>query len=342
MRAIVESLLGFRGPVSRLDIMLIICNDLEIIMNNMKIMKADKFVKETRILADFNVSEVNKEIFEYYSQFVDSGNELITCLIHDPFCKPKDTASVRKRFGKEIYRNIIVLKRLHDNDPTFFRAYEEYRAMILLFLINYLFLADKGENGEEKHEMWSQEKVQFALRLTESNDVGEIKRSIQDKLFSVADPELFNKYHLLLKASRATYQNHEKDIKDELSKLLKKINAKGKIESRFKSTYGVHRKLVNRNILFSQVLDVIGLRVIVDTESECYDVMESILSRWPSINTKIKDYIVLPKPNGYRSIHITSVINNQPVEIQIRTYHMHKEAQFGTCAHIEYKKSDLK
>lgn len=129
----------------------------------------------------------------------------------------------------------------------------------------------------------------------------------------------------------------EKKVKKEIGDFLlnKKINTQ--IESRFKTIYSLHQKITKKNILFSQVLDVIGLRILVETDADCYRTMEGLILKWVIIKNKIKDYIAVPKSNGYQSIHLTIMYEDHPVEIQIRTYKMHWESLYGESAHGAYK-----
>ena len=129
---------------------------------------------------------------------------------------------------------------------------------------------------------------------------------------------------------------------NELSSVLKKSFRKSKlavkIQSRVKTVYSIHGKVNRRNILYSQVLDTVGLRLIVNKKSDCYRVMEKVLRQAAVVPSKIKDYIAVPKPNGYQSIHLVIMFNRCPVEIQIRTGQMNTRAQLGTASHMQYKK----
>ena len=96
---------------------------------------------------------------------------------------------------------------------------------------------------------------------------------------------------------------------------------------------------MKKNLILSQILDTIGIRIIVNSIDECYKIMALIFKYSPSMPNKIKDYIAIPKENGYQSIHITTFHEGSPIEIQIRTLEMHRFAEYGRANHLNYKKA---
>ena len=134
----------------------------------------------------------------------------------------------------------------------------------------------------------------------------------------------------------------EKNIK-KLQGLLVKLNIDGKVYGRVKHISSIFKKLKDKNYNITQLYDLLAVRVIVNTESECYEVLSYINTMFEPIDGRFKDYIARPKPNGYRSIHTTVITDNSdPLEIQIRTKEMHEFNEYGVAAHFLYKEKKSK
>lgn len=134
----------------------------------------------------------------------------------------------------------------------------------------------------------------------------------------------------------------EKNIK-KLQELLVKLNIDGKVYGRVKHISSIFKKLKDKNYNITQLYDLLAVRVIVNTESECYEVLSYINTMFEPIDGRFKDYIARPKPNGYRSIHTTVITDNSdPLEIQIRTKEMHEFNEYGVAAHFLYKEKKSK
>jgi (p)ppGpp synthase/HD superfamily hydrolase len=129
----------------------------------------------------------------------------------------------------------------------------------------------------------------------------------------------------------------EKIVKS-LIQMLEDHNLKGEIQSRIKTVYSIKQKMQNKNILHSQIGDFLGVRIIVKSIDECYQIMQTLIDHWTCVNSSIKDYIAIPKENGYQSIHLNILYADNPIEIQIRTQRMHQKAEQGLAAHNLYKK----
>jgi len=282
---------------------------------------------------------VNREIHQLLLPFVNDEKIHVASLIQNPFGKTKNTKEIKKHFGSAISKIIETLNELHQSKNSIFKKYTQYKSIIILFLLNYNLLFEKNLKDTNAKKMLSQKKIRFAMQLLEHLDVTGIRLQLEDKLFSLLEPSLYNNYHALLKITKKKYISKRKEILKDFKSILEKNAIRGKIESRVKTIYSIHTKITKRNLLFSQILDVIGLRIIVENEEDCYKTMVVILKNSPVMTSRVKDYIAIPKQNGYQSIHLTIIHNNHPVEIQIRTKEMHKKAQYGIASHMEYKRT---
>ncbi len=165
---------------------------------------------------------------------------------------------------------------------------------------------------------------------------------MEDLSFRYLYPIEYKRIAKLLDEKRLDRQQYISDVIDTLKTRLEKINIMADLMGRAKHIYSIWRKMQNKNIGFDEVYDVRAIRILVDENMECYAVLGVIHNIWRPIPHEFDDYISNPKSNGYQSLH-TAVIgpNGRAVEIQIRTYSMHEDAELGVCAHWKYKGTDL-
>ena len=174
--------------------------------------------------------------------------------------------------------------------------------------------------------------------LAERLGLSQLKNEFEDLCFELLEPKAYAmlKNDALLKSSENAKQLEL--TKRKLLGILSELNIKGEIQSRQKHFYSVYKKLVKKNISLGKVYDLVAMRVLVPTVENCYEVFGKIHAIYKPIQGRVKDYIANPKPNGYQSLHTTIVADNQrPLEIQIRTFEMHKQSEYGVAAHWIYK-----
>ncbi|MBP3431349.1 MAG: bifunctional (p)ppGpp synthetase/guanosine-3',5'-bis(diphosphate) 3'-pyrophosphohydrolase [Clostridia bacterium] len=174
--------------------------------------------------------------------------------------------------------------------------------------------------------------------LAERLGLSRFKNEFEDSCFELLEPHAFEelKNNALLKT-----EDNQKQIaitKEKLEQILSELGIKGEIQSRQKHFYSVYKKLVKKNITLGKIYDLVAMRVLVPTVEDCYSVFGKIHAIYKPMQGRVKDYIATPKPNGYQSLHTTIIAdNNRPLEIQIRTFEMHKQSEYGVAAHWIYK-----
>ncbi|MCO1334916.1 GTP diphosphokinase [Microbulbifer sp. OS29] len=173
--------------------------------------------------------------------------------------------------------------------------------------------------------------------------IGHIKWELEDLSFRYLEPEDYKQIARLLDEKRLARQQYIDEVLELLRSELARAHIEGDVYGRAKHIYSIWRKMRRKNIGFSQVYDIRAVRILVPTVRDCYAVLGIVHNLWRNIPNEFDDYIASPKENGYRSLH-TAVIGpeRKVLEVQIRTFAMHEEAEYGVCAHWRYKGTDLK
>ncbi|WP_237058736.1 GTP diphosphokinase [Microbulbifer sediminum] len=171
--------------------------------------------------------------------------------------------------------------------------------------------------------------------------IGHIKWELEDLSFRYLEPEDYMRIARLLDEKRLDRQKYIDQVLELLRGELGRADIEGDVYGRAKHIYSIWRKMRRKSIGFSQVYDIRAVRILVPTVRDCYAVLGIVHNLWRNIPNEFDDYIASPKENGYRSLH-TAVIGpeRKVLEVQIRTFAMHEEAEYGVCAHWRYKGTD--
>lgn len=196
-------------------------------------------------------------------------------------------------------------------------------------------------DSREKRIRVAREIFDIYAPLAHRLGLGHIKWQLEDLSFRYLQPEDYASVASLLAEKRRDRQAYIKEAVEQVEEQLKTSGIKGEVTGRPKHIYSIWAKMQRKNLSFSEVYDIRALRVLVPEIADCYEVLGWLHSRWENIPGEYDDYIAAPKENGYRSLH-TAVTgpDNKVLEIQIRTFEMHSEAELGVCAHWRYKGSD--
>ena len=203
-------------------------------------------------------------------------------------------------------------------------------------------LRDAGQRGKAfdraaRHVM-AREAVEFFAPLAGRLGIWQLKWSLEDLAFSHLYPKQYKEVVANLDSRREARERQVEAIRQDLEFRLSNAGIEGEVQGRAKHLYSIWRKMSHKAIAFSEVRDVQAVRVLVANVNDCYRVLGVVHTSWPSIPGEFDDYIANPKENGYRSIH-TTVFGpaGKELEVQIRTWEMHEEAELGVCAHWAYK-----
>lgn len=167
-----------------------------------------------------------------------------------------------------------------------------------------------------------------------------IKTELEELSFKVLYPKIYNEIVMLVAHRAGQREVYLKQIMAEINDDLKDLHIEAYVTGRPKDYFSIYQKMIVRGHDFSDIYDLVGVRIIADTIQDCYAVLGAVHARWSPVPGRFKDYIAMPKLNMYQSLHTTVVgPGGKPVEIQIRTWDMHRRAEFGIAAHWKYKEN---
>ncbi len=280
---------------------------------------------------------------------------IITGLLHDTI---EDTLAtnddIEKLFGKKVFNLVNGVTKIGQLkiSSKFERQAENFRKLILAtgkdIRVIIVKLADRLHNCRTIHHLPENKQADFAKEtmdlyapLADRLGIYWIRTELEDISFKILKPHEYAEIEYAFSNKKNDWEIYSTEIQGLLQDQLEKYGIKASIQSRFKNFYGIYKKMLSKDLDFNNVFDIKAFRVITNTESDCYAALGAVHSTWRPIPGRFKDYIALPKSNGYQSLH-TNVLGpfGDKVEVQIRTGEMHEIAQYGIAAHWKYKLKD--
>jgi len=277
---------------------------------------------------------------------------IIAGILHDV---PEDTShtikEIEKDFGKEVaelvegvtkvgkvrYRGVE--RYLESLRKMFLALSSDIRVILIKFADRLHNLRTLEALPPEKQRRIAQETMEIYAPIAGLLGIWRLKWQMEDLCFKHLYPEEFKKIQYKFEVEKKAERNrYIQKVKNILNEKLEKEKIKHSIEGRFKHLYSIFKKMQAKDRKFDEIYDVFALRVIVDSITDCYKTLGIIHATWKPKPERFKDYIALPKPNGYRSLHTTVYCEEgKATEFQIRTREMNEEAHYGIAAHWYYK-----
>ena len=261
---------------------------------------------------------------------------------------------IEEMFGVQVrllVEGVTKLSKFNFSSTTERQA-ENFRRMFLAMATDIrvivVKLADRLHNMRtldhlkpDKQRRISQETREIFAPLANRLGIGRFKWELEDLCFKYLEPEAYEEIKALISERRADREARIAQVSDTLRSRLEhlKINVV-ELKGRPKHLYGIYQKMQRQQKEFSQIYDIAAFRIIVESNEECYRALAVVHDAFKPIPGRFKDYIGLPKPNRYQSLHTTVVgLNGRPIEVQIRTMEMHQVAEYGIAAHWKYKET---
>lgn len=191
---------------------------------------------------------------------------------------------------------------------------------------------------EEKQQRIAQETMDLFAPLASRIGIWQMKWDLEDLSFRYLEPEVYHEIAKQLDERRSVRERRMRKITSQITKIMNKAGLEADVSGRTKHIYSIYKKMKRKKIPFDQLSDIRGVRIIVESEEECYAAVGIIHMHWRPLSGEFDDYIAAPKPSLYQSIH-TSVVyeDGKTLEVQIRTPEMHRKAEYGIAAHWIYK-----
>jgi GTP diphosphokinase / guanosine-3',5'-bis(diphosphate) 3'-diphosphatase len=276
-------------------------------------------------------------------------------LLHDTI---EDTLStpdeIKELFGEEIFQlvdGVTKISQIHFSSHEESQA-ENYRKMIFAMArdirVVLIKLADRAHNmqtleslSEERQRRIARETLEIFAPIANRLGIGWMKNELENGSFRYLYPEEYKTIEEKVAKGKEYRDKYVEKVTSRLVKELADAEIAGQVAGRPKQFFSIYRKMMDQNISFEDVYDLVGVRVLTDSLRDCYSVLGLVHSLWKPIPGKFKDYIAMPKPNMYQSLHTTVIgPRGERVEVQIRSKEMHKVSEGGIAAHWRYKEKE--
>ena len=276
---------------------------------------------------------------------------LAAALLHDVI---EDTefpiSRIDERFGSEVARlveGVTKIGRLNMMAPEARQA-ENVRKMLLAMVhdvrVVMVKLADRLHNMRtleflevSKQQRIARETMDIYAPIAHRLGMALIKGELEDLSFRYLEPDGYFSLQKEVAAKASVHQKFLEEVQNTIRTRLVENSIPAELEARIKGIYSLHRKIVRQERSLDQIYDLLAVRVITDTERNCYAALGVVHHIWRPVPGRFKDYIAMPRPNLYQSLHTTVIHGAQPFEVQIRTQEMHRIAEEGVAAHWKYK-----
>src|SRR5262245_19562385 len=275
-----------------------------------------------------------------------------TGLLHDTV---EDTLAtlpqIGKLFGDEIATLVDGVTKIGQINFTSReeKQAENFRKMLLAMArdirVILVKLADRTHNMRTLNALdharqldIAQETLDIYAPLAHRLGIYGIKSELEDAALRYLHPEVYYQLKRSVAKKKTERERYTKEVLTVLSRRLAEGGLEAEVTGRPKHFFSIYQKMQTQNLLFDQIFDLVAFRILVDTVGECYEALGVVHNAWKPVPGRFKDYIALPKANGYQSLHTTVIgPNGQRIEIQIRSREMHRVAEYGVAAHWKYK-----
>ncbi len=280
------------------------------------------------------------------------GECIICGLLHSIFeIDNVSQEEVESKFGPVITRIVYDTSRITGMkiNATSIQQADNIRKMLFAMIddvrVILVKLADRLDRmrnlkaiEEKKQRLVASEVIDIWAPLADRLGMQTIKNELEDLSLKYSNPDVFLQIKAIVNQKQGERSEYLEKAVQSIYKSAQKAGIEVSVSSRAKHFYSIYKKMQKRNVPASKLYDLLALRVICSTNAECYTLIGIVHSLWKPMDGRFKDYIAMPKANGYQSLHTTVMCEGRPLEIQIRTKEMHEQAEHGVASHWLYKK----
>jgi GTP pyrophosphokinase len=273
---------------------------------------------------------------------------IAAALLHDAV---EDTVEIEEDFGvevRDIVDGVTKLERFNFDTKEEQQAATMRKMLVAMaqdLRVLVIKLADRLHNMRTiaampawKQERTAQETLDIYAPLAHRLGMQEVKTQLEDLSFAALYPKRFAEIDHMVAQRASGRDQHLADVVAQLRERMDELHIAAEVVGREKHLWSIYEKMVVRNKDFDEILDLVGVRVVVESSKDCYAALGSIHSLWKPVVGRFKDYVAMPKFNLYQSLHTTVIgPGGRPVEVQVRTQEMHRRAEWGVAAHFAYK-----
>src|SRR5919198_275405 len=292
------------------------------------------------------------EVANVLAEMKLDGSAIAAGLLHDAVEDTRVTIDdVTREFGPQIAHIVEGVTKISKIQfaSSEERQAENVRKMVLAMVddirVVLIKLADRLHNMRtlkalppERQERIARETLEIYAPIAHRLGMGKVRGELEDLAFQYVDPIAFKQVHEAVEARRKRGEQLLEQFESVVQEKLAENGIEARVESRIKRLYSVWQKLQRQRIPVDQVYDLLAIRIITKSVKDCYGALGAIHNFWRPVPGRIKDFIAMPRPNLYQSLHTTVIAENgTPFEVQIRTEEMHKMAEEGIAAHWKYK-----
>ena len=261
----------------------------------------------------------------------------IAQLVTDTLAMGKLSESIESNKRLEDYFESNQRDQLSNIYSMLISTTNDVRAVLIKLAERTFAMRELSFSPPDRQKRVAREVMTIYAPLAHRLSIAQLKWELEDLAFRYLAPEEYKKIASLLAEKRSEREAYIESVKAKLSAELERAGIQAEVSGRVKHIYSIWRKMKSKNLSFDQLYDIRALRVMVNTNAECYYTLGIVHGLWRHIPEQFDDYITNPKPNGYKSLHTAVIAENRTLEVQIRTFDMHFEAELGKASHVNYK-----
>ncbi len=317
--------------------------------NDARIMNAYKDLYEP-ISASNTLYKTTELAISCLADIKVDNESILLALLYLPYKhKLVSDESIVASYGEEIHTKLNTLSKLYKTDFTNIKDETQNLKKMLIsiakdltsIIIIICFIHAELKIMKSNYNDEDRKKAEIVLNiyapLASRLGLAIIKGSMEDLCFKIMHPEKYVELSNIVDQRFSSVVGQLENIKKRLANVTDRLKINYEIHGRKKHVYSIHKKLNDKKATLDDIYDIVALRIIVDSIPECYAVLGEVHNTFVPMTERFKDYISLPKQNGYQSLHTTVLFNDRPIEVQIRTQEMHRIAEYGIAAHWMYK-----